>query len=65
MKKSKRIAAIISVILCAAAAFSAVLLFSYVKENRQYKDAPLSLPEDFTVTGHTGQHYVKESGQGA
>lgn len=54
MKKSKRIAAIIAVILCAAAAFSAVLLFSYAKESRQYKNAPLSLSEDFTVTGHTG-----------
>ena len=45
---------IIAVILCAAAAFSAVLLFSYAKESRQYKNAPLSLSEDFTVTGHTG-----------
>ncbi len=54
MKKSKRIAALVAVILCAAAAVSAVLLFSYAKESRQYKNAPLSLPEDFTVTGHTG-----------
>lgn len=54
MKKSKRVAAIVAVVICTAAAVSAVLLYSYIKTNNSYKNAPLALPENFTVTGHTG-----------
>ena len=54
MKKSKRAAAIAAVVVCTVAAVSAVLLYSYIKTNNSYKNAPLALPENFTVTGHTG-----------
>lgn len=54
MKKSKRIAVIVAAVLCIAAVCSAILLLSVAKSNKEYKNAPLSLPEKFTVTGHTG-----------
>ena len=54
MKKSKRAAAIVAVVICTAAAVLAALLYSYIKTNNRYKNAPLALPDTFTVTGHTG-----------
>lgn len=54
MKKSKRLVAALVAFICVAAAVSAILLCSFVKTNNQYKSATLDLPEDFTVTGHTG-----------
>ncbi len=52
MKKSKRLFAIAAVVLCAATVASAIFLGSFSKLKKNFD--PSLLPEDFTVTGHTG-----------
>ena len=52
MKKSKRTKAILAVFLCAVVVFSAMFLYSFKKTKRNFDVQ--SLPEDFTITGHTG-----------
>lgn len=52
MKKSKRILAILAVVLCAAIAASVIFFSSFSKLKKDFD--PSLLPEGFSVTGHTG-----------
>lgn len=59
MKKSKRLLAIFAVVLCAAIAASAIFFSSFSKLKKEF-DVSI-LPENFTVTGHTGCMGEKEN----
>lgn len=59
MKKSKRLKAIVSVILCVGIILACVSFFSLEKLKKNFD--PFFLPEDFTVTGHTGCMGEKEN----
>lgn len=59
MKKSKRLCAIVSVVLCVGVVLSAVFFYSFEKTKKGF-DVSL-LPEGFTVTGHTGCMGEKEN----
>lgn len=52
-KRSKAFKAVV-LVLCLSAVLTAVLLGSFLLRNAKYKNAPLTLPKSFTVTGHTG-----------
>lgn len=52
MKNTKRLKAVLAVIICAAVVISAMFFYSFEKTKRNFNVQ--LLPEDFTVTGHTG-----------
>ncbi len=54
MKKRSKLFKAAAVILCLAVVVGSVFLVSFLVKNSNYKNAPLALPQSFTVTGHTG-----------